>query len=98
MMSDETQNRLGNLVDVLNKVWPQFATLVMAYQWYRPEPLAGFDDQTEMQLVQASKAHQVVKYIEAVGAKFFNEQCEPSALGSLSCLLWPFMEADVLRS
>lgn len=68
---DETQNRLDNLVDVLNKVGPQFATLVMAYQWYRPERLAGFDDQTAMQLVQASKAHQVVTYIEAVGAKFF---------------------------
>ncbi|MFC6641156.1 MULTISPECIES: antitoxin Xre/MbcA/ParS toxin-binding domain-containing protein [Sulfitobacter] len=71
MMSDETQNRLDNLVDVLNKVGPRFATPVMAYHWYRSEPLAGFDGQTAMQLVQAGKAQQVVEYIEAVGAGIF---------------------------
>ncbi|MFV8558046.1 hypothetical protein ACNQ62_08230 [Sulfitobacter sp. SBS6] len=71
MMSDETQNRLNNLVDVLNKVGPRFATPVMAYQWYRSESLTGFDGQTAMQLVQAGKAEQVVEYIEAVGAGIF---------------------------
>ena len=71
IMSDETQSRLDNLVDLLNKVGPQFATPVMAYKWYRSEPLAGFDGQTAMQLVQAGKAQQVVKYIEAVGAGIF---------------------------
>lgn len=59
-------------MDLLNKVGPQFVTPVMAYKWYRSEPLAGFDGQTAMQLVQAGKAQQVVKYIEAVGAGIFH--------------------------
>jgi len=66
--SDKTQRRLRELVEVLNKVGPRFGSELMAYAWYRSEPLSGFDGRTAMQLVQDGKAHQVLEYIDAVDA------------------------------
>jgi len=64
--SDKTQRRLRELVEVLNKVEPRFGSELMAYAWYRSEPLPGFDGRTAMQLVQEGKAQQVLEYIDAV--------------------------------
>lgn len=44
---------------------------LMAYAWYRSEPLPGFDGRTAMQLVQEGKAQQVLEYIDAVDAGVF---------------------------
>ena len=66
--SNKTQRRLRELVEVLNKVEPRFGSELMAYAWYRSEPLSGFDGQTAMQLVQDGKAQQVLEYIDAVDA------------------------------
>ncbi|WP_163851448.1 MbcA/ParS/Xre antitoxin family protein [Pseudooceanicola aestuarii] len=66
--SDRTQRRLRELVEVLNKVEPRFGSDLMAYAWYRSEPLPGFDGRTAMQLVREGKAHQVLDYIDAVDA------------------------------
>ena len=66
--SDRTQRRLRELVEVLNKVEPRFGSELMAYAWFRSEPLAGFDGRTAMQLVQEGKAQQVLEYIDAVDA------------------------------
>ncbi|MCI5040382.1 MULTISPECIES: MbcA/ParS/Xre antitoxin family protein [Donghicola] len=68
IQSDKTQRRLRELVEVLNKVQPRFGSDLMAYAWYRSEPLAGFDGRTAMQLVQEGKAQQVLEYIDAVDA------------------------------
>ncbi len=68
IQSDRTQRRLRELVEVLNKVTPRFGSELMAYAWFRSEPLSGFDGQTAMQLVQAGKAQQVLEYIDAVDA------------------------------
>lgn len=68
IQSDKTQRRLRELVEVLNKVQPRFGSELMAYAWYRSEPLAGFDGRTAMQLVQEGKAQQVLEYIDAVDA------------------------------
>jgi len=68
IQSDRTQRRLRELVEVLNKVTPRFGSELMAYAWFRSEPLPGFDGQTAMQLVQAGKAQQVLEYIDAVDA------------------------------
>ncbi len=46
-------------------------TELMAYAWYRSEPLPGFDGRTAMQLVQEGKAQQVLEYIDAVDAGVF---------------------------
>lgn len=68
VQSDKTQRRLRELVEILNKVEPRFGSPLMAYAWYRSEPLPGFDGRTAMQLVQESKAQQVLEYIDAVDA------------------------------
>lgn len=71
VQSDKTQRRLRELVEVLNKVEPRFGTELMAYAWYRSEPLPGFDGRTAMQLVQEGKAQQVLEYIDAVDAGIY---------------------------
>lgn len=71
VQSDRTQRRLRELVEVLNKVTPRFGSALMAYAWYRSEPLPGFDGRTAMQLVQEGKAQQVLEYVDAVDAGVF---------------------------
>jgi hypothetical protein len=66
--SDKTQRRLREMVEVINKVEPRFASLLIAYAWYRSEPLSGFAGQTAMQLVRSGRAGEVLDYIDAVDA------------------------------
>jgi hypothetical protein len=66
--SDKTQRRLREMVEILNKVEPRFGSALMAYAWYRSEPLPGFSGQTAMQLVRAGRADEVLEYIDAIDA------------------------------
>jgi hypothetical protein len=66
--SDKTQRRLREMVEIINKVEPRFGSALMAYAWYRSEPLAGFSGQTAMQLVLAGRAGEVLDYVDAVDA------------------------------
>lgn len=66
--SDRTQRRLREMVEVLNKVEPRFGSALLAYAWYRSEPLPGFGGQTAMQLVRQGQAEQVLELIDAVDA------------------------------
>jgi len=66
--SDKTQRRLREMIEIINKVEPRFGSALMAYAWYRSEPLAGFSGQTAMQLVLAGRAGDVLDYIDAVDA------------------------------
>jgi hypothetical protein len=66
--SDKTQRRLREMVEIINKVEPRFASLLIAYAWYRSEPLSGFSGQTAMQLVRSGRAADVLDYIDAVDA------------------------------
>ncbi len=68
VVSDRTQRRLREMVEVLNKVEPRFGSALIAYAWYRSEPLPGFSGQTAMQLVRAGRAEEVLDYIDAVDA------------------------------
>ena len=70
--SNKTQRCLRELVEVLTKVEPRFGSDVVAYAWYRSEPLPGFDGRTAMQLVQDGKAQHVFEYIDAVDAGLFS--------------------------
>src|SRR5205823_5733030 len=40
--SDRTQRRLREMMEIINKVEPRFGSALMAYAWYRSEPLPGF--------------------------------------------------------
>lgn len=66
--SDKTQRRLREMVEIINKVEPRFGSALMAYAWYRSEPLPGFSSQTAMQLVRGGRADEVLDYIDAVDA------------------------------
>lgn len=64
--SDKTQRRLREMIEIVNKVEPRFGSALMAYAWYRSEPLSGFSGQTAMQLVRDGRADDVLDYIDAV--------------------------------
>ena len=66
--SDKTQRRLREIIEIINKVEPRFGSALMAYAWYRSEPLSGFSGQTAMQLVRGGRADDVLDYIDAIDA------------------------------
>ncbi len=66
--SDKTQRRLREMVEVINKVEPRFGSTLMAYAWYRSEPLPGFSGQTAMQLVRGGRGEEVLEYVDGVDA------------------------------
>lgn len=66
--SAHTQRRIRQMVEVLNKVEPRFGSALLAYAWYRSEPLPGFSGQSAMQLVHSNRADDVLAYIDAVDA------------------------------
>ena len=66
--SDKTQRRLREMIGIVNKVEPRFGSALMAYAWYRSEPLPGFSGHTAMQLVRGGRAEEVLDYIDAVDA------------------------------
>ena len=66
--SDKVQRRLREMVEIVNKVEPRFGSPLMAYAWYRSEPLSGFSGQTAMQLVRDGRASEVLDYVDAVDA------------------------------
>lgn len=66
--SPKTQKRLREMVEILNRVEPRFGSALIAYAWYRSEPISGFGGKTAMQLVREGNAAQVMDYIDAVEA------------------------------
>lgn len=68
LRSDKTQRRLREVTEIINKVEPRFGSALMAYAWYRSEPLPGFSGLTAMQVVREGRANEVLDYIDAVDA------------------------------
>ncbi len=66
--SEKTQRCLREMVEVISKASPRFGYPLIAYAWYRSEPLPGFSGQTSMRLVQDGRAKEVLEYIDAVDA------------------------------
>ena len=57
-----TQTSLRHLIEILNAVKPAVGNLVMAYAWFRSEPIVGFGGRTPEQIVkdgefEALRAH-----------------------------------------
>src|SRR5690606_38154119 len=69
--SDKTQRRLREMVEIVNKAESRFGSTLLAYAWYRSEPLSRFSGQTAMQLVRNGRADEVLVYIDAVDAGIF---------------------------
>lgn len=68
VQSPKTQRRLREMIEILNRVEPRFGSALIAYAWFRSEPLAGFGGLTAMQLVRDGRAADVMDYIDAVDA------------------------------
>jgi hypothetical protein len=68
LQSSKTQRRLREMIEIITKTSPRLGSPLMAYAWYRSEPLSGFSGQTAMQLVQDGRAGEVLDYIDAVDA------------------------------
>ena len=66
-----TQRRLREMVEILNRVHPRFGSDLIAYAWYRSEPLAGFGGRTAMHLVQQGRADEVHDLLDAVDDGIF---------------------------
>lgn len=66
--ADETQRRLRDMLEILNKVNARFGSVLIAYAWYRSEPLPGFSGQTAMRLVLEGRPGDVLAYLDAVDA------------------------------
>jgi hypothetical protein len=65
------QTRLREMMEILNRVSPRFGSDLLAYAWYRSEPLAGFGGMTAMHLVREGRADEVLDYIDAVDAGLY---------------------------
>lgn len=66
--SNMVQERLCDMMAVLNKVAPRFDSLLMAYAWYRSETIPRFGGCTVEQLVRKGKTHRILEYIDAIDA------------------------------
>ena len=66
--SPSARRRLREKVEIVNKAEPRFRSALIAYVWFRFEPLPGFGGQTALQLVRAGQADRVLDYIDAVDA------------------------------
>ena len=69
--SDKTQRRLREMIEIINKVEPRFGSALIAYAWYRSEPLPGFSGLTAMQLVHHGRANDVLDYIDSIDASVY---------------------------
>ena len=50
--SRATQTSLRHMIEILIAVTPMVGNLVMAYAWFRSEPIVGFDGRTPDQIVK----------------------------------------------
>lgn len=68
VFSVKTQQRLRGLTEIINKIEPRFGNALLAYAWYRSEPIPGFGGNTAMQMVRAGHQDDVLTYIDSVDA------------------------------
>jgi DNA-binding XRE family transcriptional regulator len=71
LASAKTQTRLREMVEVVNRLTPRFGSSLVAYAWYRSEPLPGFGGLTSARLVQDGMAGAVMEYLDEVDAGGF---------------------------
>ena len=62
----KTQMRLRQMLEILNRVDVELGSQLVAYAWFRSEPLPGFANQTPCQLVRDGKADMVHAYLDQV--------------------------------
>lgn len=71
LASARTQTRLREMVEIVNRVSPRFGSDLLAFAWYRSQPLPGFGGRTAMALVREGRAGWVMGYIDAADDGLF---------------------------
>lgn len=64
--ADKTQTLLRHMLEILNRVERTTGSIMVAYAWYRSEPLSGFGNATADRLVREGKSHYVHAYLDHV--------------------------------
>ena len=71
LSSVRTQRRLGEMLEIINRVLPWSGTMQAAFAWYRSQPLPSFGHQTAEDLVKAGRAEDVRRYLARVAVGGF---------------------------
>jgi hypothetical protein len=58
-----TQQRLRDVVEIINRVAPWVGSELAAFAWYRSQPLPSFGDLTPEDLVHAGRGEAVKRYL-----------------------------------
>lgn len=61
-----TQRRLGEVVEIINRVLPWTGTVQAAFAWYRSQPLPSFGGLTAEDLVKGGRGEAVRNYLSRV--------------------------------
>lgn len=62
----KTQTRLRQMLEILRRVEAEVGSELVAYAWFRSEPLPGFGGVTPCQLVRQGRADMVHAYLDEV--------------------------------
>lgn len=64
--ANRTQQRLGSVVQILNRVLPWTGSVTAAWAWYRSQALPGFGGSTAEQLVKDGYSENVLEYLDEI--------------------------------
>ena len=63
-----TQQRLRQMIEIVNRVEARFGSALMAFAWFRSTPLPGLGHRTAMSMVRDGKAQEVLDLLDAIDA------------------------------
>lgn len=66
LRSLRTQRRLGEMVEIINRVLPWTGTVQAAFAWYRSQALPSFGGLTAEDLVKAGRSESVRNYLSRI--------------------------------
>lgn len=66
--SSETQARLRDIAEIMNRVQAWAGSEQIAFAWYRSQPLPGFGDMTAEDLVKQGRAEVVKQHLSRIAA------------------------------
>ena len=61
-----TQDRLRDMIEIINRVLPWSGSELAAYAWYRSQPLPSFGDRTAEDLVSEGRGEAVKRYLSRI--------------------------------
>jgi len=71
LQAPATQQRLRDLVEIINRIRGWAGSPEVAFAWYRAEPIPGFGDLTAEDMVRQGRADAVKRYLTRIAAGGF---------------------------